>query len=107
MDYNSPQVRIWQVVSQVPAGSVVTYGQVAAMAGLPNHARMVGSVLKQLPKGSKIPWHRVINSQGRISFNEGSSQYLLQQERLTTEGIEFDNERISLHRYQWQGGDES
>ncbi|WP_426414783.1 MGMT family protein [Aestuariirhabdus sp. LZHN29] len=107
MDYSSPKVRIWQVVSLVPAGSVVTYGQIAHMAGLPHHARMVGSVLKQLPPDSSIPWHRVINCQGRISFPQGSPQYLRQQERLLAEGIEFMAERISLQQFQWQGGFES
>ncbi|MCL6415975.1 methylated-DNA--[protein]-cysteine S-methyltransferase [Aestuariirhabdus sp. Z084] len=104
MELHTPQTKIWHVVSLVPSGSVVTYGQVARMAGLPQHARMVGSVLKQLPQGSMIPWHRVINSKGRLSFPEGSPQYLRQQQRLLDEGIEFVGDRIPLRRFQWQGG---
>ncbi|RRJ83310.1 MGMT family protein [Aestuariirhabdus litorea] len=107
MDNSSPQVRIWQVVSLVPAGAVVTYGQVARMAGLPQHARMVGSVLRQLPRGTNIPWHRVINSQGRISFPAGSAQYQRQQALLLEEGIEFIGDRVPLRRFQWQGGFEN
>ncbi|MGB3621000.1 MAG: MGMT family protein, partial [Ketobacter sp.] len=53
-----------QVIASIPKGKVSTYGGVAALAGMPRHARYVGTVLKNLPAGSKIPWHRVVNSKG-------------------------------------------
>ena len=94
--------RIWQVVSQIPKGRVSTYGKVAELAGLPGYARYVGHTLKQLPAGSKLPWHRVVNAQGRLSFPQGSDQYLRQQRLLLSEGIEFVAERLSLRQYQWR-----
>ena len=51
---------IWQVVASIPYGTVATYGQVAQLAGLPGYARYVGATLKQLPKDTLLPWHRVI-----------------------------------------------
>ncbi|WP_163832616.1 MGMT family protein [Spartinivicinus ruber] len=95
--------RIWQVISLIPKGRVATYGQVARMAGLPNHARMVGSVLKQLPNGSGLPWHRVINSKGCLSFPRDSKQFSIQKEKLEAEGVTFDNQKVSLQKFQWQG----
>lgn len=89
--------RIWQTVHTIPAGKVATYGQIAALADLPQHARLVGRVMSQLPHGSRLPWHRVINAQGKISTH-GSRQ----RELLEEEGVVFINGRINLSRYQWQ-----
>jgi len=90
-----------QVIGAIPKGRVCTYRRVAELAGLPRHARYVGTLLKKLPADSKIPWHRVINSQGRISFPEGSDKWLLQKQKLEHEGILFRGERISLKQYLW------
>lgn len=92
---------IIQVIGAIPRGKVCTYGRVAELAGLPRHARFVGTILKQLPSDSKIPWHRVINSQGRISFPEGSEKWQLQKEKLEREGVTFIGERVSLKQYLW------
>ena len=81
--------RIWQVVALIPAGRVATYGDVAHMADLPGAARRVGAALRVLPSGSKVPWHRVINAQGRLSLPEGSDGYYTQRERLEAEGVLF------------------
>jgi methylated-DNA-protein-cysteine methyltransferase-like protein len=59
--------RIFDVVRRIPAGRVLTYGDVAALAGLPGHARLVGYALHALPDGTTVPWHRVINARGGIS----------------------------------------
>src|SRR5438132_13236024 len=56
--------RILRVVARIPRGRVATYGQVARLAGLPNHARHVGWALHGLPAGTPVPWHRVINARG-------------------------------------------
>ena len=56
--------RIFEVVRRIPAGRVLTYGDVAALAGLPGHARLVGYALHALPPGTTVPWHRVINARG-------------------------------------------
>ncbi|MCB1670841.1 MAG: MGMT family protein [Gammaproteobacteria bacterium] len=91
--------KIWRVVYGIPAGQVATYGQVARLAGLPGYARYVGTVLKQLPDDSHLPWHRVVNAQGRISFPAMSSQYQLQRSLLESEGVVFVNDRLSLRKF--------
>ncbi|MEE2729179.1 MAG: MGMT family protein [Pseudomonadota bacterium] len=92
---------IIQVVGAIPMGRVCTYGRVAERAGLPGYARYVGTVLKQLPANSSLPWHRVINGQGKISFLVGSDQWQLQKQKLEQEGVEFCGERVSLRQYLW------
>lgn len=94
---------IWLVLSQVPEGKVVTYGQLARMAGAPGYARVVGNILKQLPRGSGLPWHRVINARGLISFPEDSAKYKEQKERLEHEGVTFISGKVSLNHYGWNG----
>lgn len=97
----SPAERIWQVVAMIPKGKVATYGQVAALAGMPTHARLVGRTLSNLPKRSKLPWHRVINAGLRISLREGSDGHLLQRKRLETEGVEFVGPRV-VKDFRWE-----
>lgn len=96
------RLAIMQVVHQIPAGNVATYGQVAELAGLPGAARLVGHTLKTLPSGSSLPWYRVINSSGKISLPHGSPGYQLQTERLQSEGVTLINGRVNLKRYRWQ-----
>jgi len=91
--------RIYRVVRRIPKGRVATYGQVAGLAGLPGYARYVGTVLSKLPTGTKLPWHRVINSKGQISFPQGSEQYREQKNRLEQEGVVFLNGRVSFRKY--------
>lgn len=88
-------------VKQIPAGKVASHGQVAKASGLPGYARFVGNCLKQ-STASDLPWHRVINAQGKISFAENSEKYKTQQQRLRDEGIEFINNRVAMKKYRWQ-----
>jgi methylated-DNA-protein-cysteine methyltransferase-like protein len=90
---------IYLALASVPAGRVVTYGQLAAMAGLARAARLAGRALRDLPEGTELPWHRVINAQGRISLSEDSSSYQEQKRRLAMEGIQFNNNKINLRIY--------
>lgn len=92
---------IWQIIASIPEGKVATYGQIAKLAGYPNHARYVGSTLKKLPKDTSLPWHRVINGQGRISFPVDSKAYKTQQSRLEAEGLIFRDMKLSLSQYRW------
>ena len=93
--------RIWQVVSRIPRGKVATYGQVARLADLPGYSRYVGYTMKMLPSGSKIPWFRVVNSKGQLSFPKQSAQYQVQQEKLEAEGVVFNKGRFCLQTYKW------
>lgn len=90
---------IYLALGSIPPGKVITYGQLAKLAGLPGAARMAGKVLCNLPEDTILPWHRVINAQGRISLPEDSPGFKEQKRRLEAEGIEFKNKTISLHRY--------
>ena len=93
--------KIWQIVNQIPKGKVASYGLVASLAGLPGYARYVGYTLKNLPAGSKLPWHRVINSKGSISFKQDTKRYYLQKSLLEEEGVSFSNGKYSMKKYEW------
>lgn len=93
---------LYQFIAAIPLGNVATYGQLARLAGRPGSARWVGRTLKHLPKDSSLPWHRVINAQGKISFPADSEAWLIQKDKLADEGILLHNGRIRLKDYQWQ-----
>ena len=94
--------QILEVIARIPYGKVASYGQVAKMAGLPKHARFVGYVLKNLDDDVKIPWFRVINSQGKISLSKlddhGDNIQCL---KLLEEGVMVIGNQINLKQYQW------
>lgn len=101
--------RILAVVRSIPRGRVATYGQVAAVAGLPGHARQVGAVLKHLPEASDAPWQRVVNARGEISTRAADDvpgvREDYQRHRLEREGVAFDERgRIDLERFGWEPG---
>lgn len=98
-------LHVYTLVRQVPRGTVVTYGQVAAWLGSPRAARAVGYALRHLPAGSDVPWHRVMNHRGEISPRTPAEGPLVQRWRLEAEGVVFDAAgRVDLTRYRWQGG---
>ncbi|PJE54579.1 cysteine methyltransferase [Marinomonas sp. BSi20584] len=78
--------QVFHILSEIPKGECIAYGELAKLAGFPGHARQVGSLMKNLPKDTKLPWHRVINAQRRISFAENTDGYLRQKEKLEKEG---------------------
>lgn len=102
MDKRQLNEIIWQIVASIPKGKVVTYSQIAKLAGFPSHARYVGTTLRNLPTGSKLPWYRVINAKGEISFPLNGDAYQRQRLLLESEGIIFNGTKISLTRYLWQ-----
>lgn len=87
----------------IPAGRVATYGGVAAVAGLPRRARLVGRALRGCP--ADVPWHRVVASPGRIAFPPGSEDYEEQLRRLQAEGVACLGGRIDMRRFGWHGAD--
>lgn len=96
--------RIYTVVHMIPKGRVATYGQIAELAGLPRQARLVGYALNVLPKGTRIPWHRVINSQGKISLrSEGEGSDNRQMRLLKREKVKFNQQGVvDLKMYRWE-----
>jgi methylated-DNA-protein-cysteine methyltransferase-like protein len=97
---------ILAAVRRIPRGKVCTYGNVAEVAGLPRRARLVGTVLRQTPAARGLPWYRVINAGGRISFPVGSDAYARQRHKLEAEGVVFAGGRVDLRRYGWPARDE-
>ena len=98
--------QVYAVVRWVPSGCVATYGQIARLLGQPHAARTVGWVMRGLPEGSDVPWHRVVNATGRISISD--PQGAVEQRRLLeAEGVAFDAYgRIDLDRFGWVGPSE-
>jgi methylated-DNA-protein-cysteine methyltransferase-like protein len=102
----SPAQRIYDVIRQIPPGRVATYGQIAALAGLPGHARQVGQALRDTPDGLDLPWQRVINAKGEVSprssFHQTGLEAGMQRHLLQEEGVAFDSHgRIDLDRFGW------
>lgn len=102
-DFDGWVRNVWQVVEGIPRGHVLTYGEVARLAGMSRAARRVGQALHRAPRGRKLPWHRVVNAQGRISFPADSSGYREQKELLQDEGVVFIEGRIDLQKFGYQG----
>jgi methylated-DNA-protein-cysteine methyltransferase-like protein len=94
--------RIWHIVTLIPEGKVLSYGKVADLAGLPGRARYVSRALKLAPDSLALPWHRVINSQGKISFPKDTEPFRLQQESLRLEGVIVNQGKINLSEYEWR-----
>lgn len=92
-------LNIFRAVAAIPAGRVASYGQIAARAGLPGRARMVGRVLGYRSEGAPLPWHRVLRADGRIAFAPGSRDFREQVRRLAAEGVEVSNGRIRMQEF--------
>ena len=94
---------VWQVVQGIPRGHVLTYGEVARLAGMSRAARRVSQAMRRAPRGVKLPWHRVVNAQGRISLPKDSAGHRRQRELLEAEGVVFRDGKIDLERFGYQG----
>ncbi|MCK8584871.1 MGMT family protein [Yersinia ruckeri] len=100
-DNDSFRQRVFQVVSAIPYGQVTTYGNIAQLSGSPRAARQVGGVLRRLPEGSALPWHRVVNRHGEISLT--GEDYVRQQTALQAEGVLFAADgHIDLKQFAWR-----
>jgi len=101
---NSRWQQIFDVVALIPEGRVATYGQVATLAGLPRSARLVGYALFGMPADLDLPWHRVINAQGRVSERAEPGREGYQRHLLEEEGVGFSLAgRVDLKRFRWRG----
>lgn len=101
-DVLSTYARIYRTVRRIPRGRVATYGQIAQLAGLGHHARMVGYALAALPHESDVPWQRVVNARGQISLGDDVAA-TVQRQLLEQEGVAFDARgRIDLARARWR-----
>ena len=84
---------------RIPAGRTASYGQVAAMLGRPRAARAVGGAMRRCPPG--VPWHRVLNAEGRISWRARAAGMLTQRLLLEREGVTLRRGRVDFARYGW------
>ena len=97
--------KVIEIIQNIPEGKVMTYGQIAALAGSPRAARQVVRVLHSMSRKYKLPWHRVINSKGQIALKDDEF-YHEQLFSLESEGVEIGlNGLIDLSRYQFRPGD--
>jgi len=92
-------LRLYAALAQIPPGCVMSYGELAAQAGLGRAARWVGRVLAQLPDDSRLPWHRVLRADGRLGLAADNPSAREQCERLRTEGVLVENGRVNRRRY--------
>ncbi|TEW53240.1 MGMT family protein [Psychromonas sp. RZ22] len=86
---------IYTILFFIEKGKLTTYGQLAKQAGFPHHSRHVGKVLSTLPKDSRLPWHRVVNAQGKISLS--GDRFIRQKTLLEKDGIEVTDEGKIIH----------
>ena len=87
------------LIEAIPYGRVATYGQIAAMAGLPRRARFVAKVLRESDESDMLPWYRVVRANGRIAPRLGANEQI---ERLQAENVDVSNGRVKLKIYQWR-----
>lgn len=100
VDERDYRERVYAIVRRIPAGKVMTYGQLAIVLGDGYTARTVGYVMHGADED--VPWQRVINSQGKCSTGRLTIPLNLQQEILQAEGVRF-NERgkCDLEEFRW------
>ncbi|WP_226581734.1 MGMT family protein [Halobacillus litoralis] len=88
------------IIQRIPSGHIMTYGQIAKCAGNPRAARQVARILHSMSEKHQLPWHRVVNAKGNISFQDANRRKE-QRTLLEQEGIAVINGRISLEEYQF------
>jgi methylated-DNA-protein-cysteine methyltransferase-like protein len=95
--------RIYAAIAAIPPGRVASYGAIAARAGLPGRARLVGKLLGETPDGLKLPWYRVLRASGQIALPHDSDGFREQCQRLRAEGVEVKAGRVPLSRFGMDG----
>lgn len=100
---NTPfREKVYSIAKQIPQGKVVTYGQLARLAGSPRAARAVGMCMKTNPDMKTIPCHRVVASDGRLTGYSAGEGVTTKKQILLKEGVSFVNDRVNLTTSQWQ-----
>ncbi len=95
--------KVIQLIQAIPKGKIATYGQIAKLAGKPQGSRGVSWILHSSSKAHNLPWQRVLNSKGMISFPMDSAEFKRQKQLLVKEGIDFNEaDQIDLKKFQWR-----
>jgi methylated-DNA-protein-cysteine methyltransferase related protein len=93
--------KVIHIIKNIPEGKVMTYGQIARLAGSPRAARQVVRILHSMSKKHQLPWHRVINAKGLVVIKDEAT-YQEQILNLEIEGVEPGiHNQIDLEKYQW------
>ena len=92
---------VYALVARIPPGKVLGYGHVAALIGRPRNARQVGFALSNLEHGTKVPWWRVIRSDGSVALQGDIHRGPIQIQNLRSENIAFNGSRINMKIYRW------
>lgn len=94
--------RVYEYLRRIPAGKVVTYGQIAEALGNPALARAVGNILHTNPDPIGNPCFKVVNAKGELAEHFGDGGAQVQRERLERDGVRVENGRVDLGKYRWQ-----
>ncbi|HLR02159.1 MAG TPA: MGMT family protein [Virgibacillus sp.] len=92
--------KVIAIIKNIPEGRVMTYGQIARLAGTPRGARQVARILHSMSRKHHLPWHRVINVQGKLTIKD-EALYLEQKMSLESEGVACTGGRVNLHEFQF------
>lgn len=94
--------RVIDIIKSIPAGYVMTYGQIAELAGSARGARQVVRILHTMSRLYELPWHRIINAKGEIAIRDDESRFT-QMVYLRDEGVIVDdNGLIDLEKYRYR-----
>ena len=93
---------VYDFLTTIPVGKVVTYGQIGEYLGSKNLARTVGNILHQNPDGDKYPCYKVVNSKGQLAEHYAFGGLEAQKQRLLADGVEVENDRVDLKKYRYQ-----
>ncbi len=92
------------IIQSIPKGRIMTYGQIATLAGNSRGARQVARILHSMSRNYNLPWHRVVNARGEIAIKDDEGHFV-QVALLKDEGIEVDEkDRIDVEKYRWNSG---
>lgn len=93
--------KVYEIVSRIPKGKVISYGKIASFLGNPRQGRIVGWAMHSSPNG--IPWHRVVMKNGKLPFQETQEGYLNQYNLLLKEGISFSKDKtVDMEKHEWK-----
>lgn len=101
---NKFTLKVMETIKSIPRGKVATYKQVAGLSGKPHGSRGVAWILNTCSEKYKLPWYRVINSQGKISFKPYTKNFRLQRTLLRTEGVDVDvkDGSVDMEKFQYK-----